>query len=60
MEVLYLAGTLMEHFIKAQKRRIVFVTLFIWDIVPNVLMEQFLQANTLLRHLLNEETRFMS
>ena len=44
------------------KRRFVFVTLLIWDKVPttNVLTEQFLQGNVPLRHLLKEETLFMS
>ena len=42
MEVLHLAGALMEHFLEGS--------------AP----EQFLQENVPLRHLLNEETLFMS
>ena len=39
---------------------VVFVTLLIWVKCTNVLTEQFLQKNVLLRHLLDEETLFMS
>ena len=49
--VLHLAGALMEHFLvgsaQLRQRTFVFVTLLIWVNVP-------------LRHLLNEETIFMS
>ena len=67
MEVLHLVVTLMDHFLEGsaplrlfkltQKRRLVFVTLLI---CVNVLTEQFLQGNAPFRHLLNEETLFLS
>ena len=69
MEVLHLAGALIEHFLEGsarlhygfgmltQKRRLVFVTLLIW---VNVLTEQFFQGNVALSHFPNKETLFMS
>ena len=64
MEVLHLAGALMEHFFEGidtltQMRRVTITNLLFFNFT-NALTEHFIQENVLLRHLLNAEPPFMS